>query len=107
MVLPLLIGLGSFGARLGFSGGVSQIFGAGAKTLGTSLLFGSGYSLGTYIGFPANYQSRNPYKGGGSSYSLNTMPYGRNYGYSRRRNYAGYSRYGRGRYRRSYRRSYY
>ncbi len=103
MVLPAIIALGSLGARMGFSGSMSQIFGAGAKTMGTSLLFGSGYSLGTYIGFPRNYQTRNT--SGLKSFGTinNTMPYGR-------RSYGGYSRYPRRRYgyrRRSYRRSYY
>ncbi len=102
MVLPLLIGLGSFGARLGFTGTMAQITGAGAKTMGTSLLFGSGYSLGTYIGFPKNYQQRRDlnstlrpqiidmsYYGGRRSYSR----------YPRRRRYSSYRR-------RSYRRYY-
>lgn len=72
-----------------------------------SLPFGAGYSLGTYLGFPKNYQlsstnqfNKNP------TYYLG-MPYGRYYNrrYSRygRRRYGRYGRYRRyGRYYRRY-----
>ncbi len=108
MPVPLVAGLGlaSFAGRLGVGQLTRRTIGIGARTGGQSLIFGGGYSLGTYLGFPGNYQSR-----GGSntvkSYGVidTSMPFGRGYGYGGRSRYG--SRYGRRRYSRYGRRSYY
>ena len=80
---------------LGISKGVGQFAG--------SLPFGAGYSLGTYLGFPKNFQVSSG-KDKRKSYYLNTMPYGyyprRRYSRYGRRYGRRYSRYGRRYYRR-------
>lgn len=111
MVFPLAIA-GLFGAhalRFGITAGGLR---TGMSQFASSLPFGAGYSLGTYLGFPGNYASRNRYqKPIRGSTIYNTMPYGR-YGrsrypsrrysrYPRRSTYSRFSRY-RPRYRRSY-----
>lgn len=89
--LPLAAGLGR-AAKIGYYG---------SKFMGSGFGFGATYSLGTYVGFPGNYQER---KSSNRSNIYNiTMPFGY---YPRRRysrRYSRYSRYGR-RYSRYYRR---
>lgn len=94
--LPAIAVASGHAARIGITSSGMRSFGA---QFVQSLPFGAGYSLGTYIGFPKNYQNKK-YNTKGRSYYL--MPYGyyprRRYGrryYNRRR-----PRY----YRRSYRR---
>lgn len=74
---------------------------SGFRTAGSqfiqSLPFGAGYSLGTFIGFPRNYQSKSSNRGI-TRINLD-MAYYRRYGGYRR-----YGRYGRRYGRRSYRR---
>lgn len=55
-----------------------------AGTFAQSLPFGAGYSFGTYIGFPKNYQSNN-YNKTKVFYLSKKMPYGR-------RSYSRYNR---------------
>lgn len=84
------------GARSGFS------------QFGQALPFGAGYSLGTYLGFPKNYQT--PQSSNSTTFYVNNkMPYG----YYPRRRYSRYGRYSRfrrsrySRYGRRYYRRYY
>lgn len=57
---------------------------SGLSQFGQSLPFGAGYSLGTYLGFPKNYQQRNTYKHQSFTLYGNKMAYG----YSRRKTFS-------------------
>ena len=92
MVIPFIPALVGHAARFAITGTSLK---ASAGTFAQALPFGAGYSFGTYLGFPKNYQSRSSgfQKSSNMSFSLdNQMPYGSGYGRPR------YSRYGRSRY---------
>ena len=55
MVIPLLPAIIGHGARIGIT---SASVKAGAGQFAQSLPFGAGYSLGTFVGFPKNYQGQ-------------------------------------------------
>ena len=55
MVLPLLPAIIGHGARIGITAKSAKAFGG---QFAQSLPFGVGYSAGTYIGFPGNYQNK-------------------------------------------------
>lgn len=77
--------IGGHAARIGITSASLRGF---SGQFVQSLPFGAGYSLGTYLGFPKNYQQ----KGSNSKVShvyLNRMPYGY---YPRRRSYRRYGR---------------
>lgn len=76
---------------------------SGLGQFAQALPFGAGYSFGTYIGFPKNYQSKGLTTK--QVFIHSKMPYGRRY-YGRYRRYSRYSRFGRSRYRRYGRRYY-
>ena len=95
MVFPLALA-GLFGAHALRFGITSSGLRTGMSQFASSLPFGAGYSLGTYLGFPGNYQSRSRSRSFKSkSIVINNMPYGRSY--SRYGRSSRYSRYGRGR----------
>ncbi len=98
MVFPLAVlgaasVIGGHAARIGITSAHARQF---AGTFAQSLPFGAGYSFGTYVGFPKNYQSTS-YYARGSSVNLGTgMPYGRRYGFGANRRYRrSYGRFGR------------
>lgn len=76
MVAPLLGLIAGHAARMGIT--QASIKG-GAGQFAQSLPFGAGYSLGTYLGFPKNYQSsdRNTNKVQRFILDENKMAYGR------------------------------
>ncbi len=122
MVLPLIATAGAVGGHLARFGVTSASLRTAGGTFAQSLPFGAGYSFGTYIGFPKNYQGSYSNTNKPHTYSFNYMPYGNYRSSFGQRNYSRY-RYGRNRYtnyrrtpsygrrrpyyRRSYRRSYY
>lgn len=72
----------------------------GLGTFGQGVPFGAGYSLGTYLGFPKNFQEKSSYA---STKIIRVMPYGYSR-YPRRRYYRRRRSYGYRRYSRYYRR---
>lgn len=96
-LVPIAGYIGGHAARIGVTGSGVRGF---AGTFAQSLPFGAGYSFGTYVGFPKNYQPSKTYNKQSPTFTLNTMAYG---GYGRRYGRR-YSRYGRRRYYRRYRR---
>ncbi len=102
--LPLLAGasvLGGHAVRMGITS--ASVRGA-ASQFAQSLPFGAGYSLGTYLGFPKNFQPKESRNYNNQSNSLELMPYGY---YPRRRSYSRYPSRSRSYRRRSYRSRYY
>lgn len=102
MVAPLVGGVVAAGVRYMIT---TQGLREAAKQFATSLPFGVGYSLGTYLGFPKNYSQQSSYQSQPVRY---LMPYpqrkirvwSRRYRkyvwvYPRKRRSYGYNRYGR------------
>lgn len=58
MVVQAVGALGILGGHASRIGITSASLKAGAGQFAQSLPFGAGYSLGTYLGFPKNYQSK-------------------------------------------------
>lgn len=94
--------LGGHAARLGITS--AGVRGFGGQFV-QSLPFGAGYSLGTYLGFPKNYQQRQSSYSRLSNYTLD-MPYGYGYGNRYGRYYTRFGRRYRRRFPRRYRRFY-
>ena len=55
MVFPLIPAIAGHALRFGITSTSAR---SALGTFGQSLPFGIGYSFGTYVGFPGNYQSR-------------------------------------------------
>lgn len=90
MVFPILPAILGAGIRFGLT---ATSLRSGVATFAGALPFGAGYSFGTYLGFPKNYQSRrNSVRVINlGSFGKTKMPFG--YGYGSRRRYSRYSRY--------------
>lgn len=105
MVLPFLPAIAGHALRFGLTSSSAR---SALGTFAQSLPFGAGYSFGTYIGFPKNYQSRSArtLKTNTITINNNKMPYRRYSRYSRYSRYPTRRRYSRYMPRRVYRRYY-
>ena len=72
--VPILGAISGHTARIGITSGGLRSFGG---QFAQSLPFGAGYSLGTYLGFPKNYQSQPIGSNTSPTYELrSSMPLG-------------------------------